>query len=180
MTRRCARIAIPLLACLLTGCVERRFRVESNPPGAYVYVNNVPHGPTPVDVPFLFYGDYEIKLVKEGYETLKVKQNVSTPWYQYPVVDFFSESLWPWQITDIRPLLYEMEPVLQPNLEILKAQAEELRGRAKELPKPRYPDPRKDTPTDQPTPKNPRQPTEALPIPRESPVLPVPKAGEPQ
>jgi len=168
------------LACLLTGCVERRFRVESNPPGAYVYVNNVPHGPTPVDVPFLFYGDYEIKLVKEGYETLKVKQNVSTPWYQYPVVDFFSESLWPWQITDIRPLLYEMEPVLQPNLEILKAQAEELRGRAKELPKPRYPDPRKDTPTDQPTPKNPRQPTEALPIPRESPVLPVPKAGEPQ
>ena len=178
MTRRCVRIAIPLLACLLTGCVERRFRVESNPPGAYVYVNNVPHGPTPVDVPFLFYGDYEIKLVKDGYETLKVKQNVSTPWYQYPIVDFFSESLWPWQITDIRPFQYDLVPVLQPNLEILKAEAEELRARGKEVAKPRYPDPREDKPTDKPSPKEPAKPTEALPTPRETPVLPVPKTNE--
>lgn len=171
-------------ASLSTGCVERRFRVESNPPGAYVYINNVPRGQTPVDVPFIFYGDYDIQLQKEGYQTLRVKQPVKPPWYEYPIVDFVSENFWPGKITDQRPLVYDLEPVIVPNLELLKAEGEELRRKAKDLPKPRYPDSRKDTPVDQPRrPKDAPQPTpppaDALPPPKEASGVPEPKLPEP-
>ena len=58
-------------------------RAESNPPGsAYVSVNNVPYGPTPVDIPFLFYGEYEIELKKDGFQTMRTKEEIRTPWYQ--------------------------------------------------------------------------------------------------
>lgn len=123
-----------------TGCVERRFVVESNPPGAMVYVNNEPYGPTPVDIPFLYYGDYDIQLVKDGYQTKNVKQKVSAPWYEYPGIDFISEVVVPFQFTDIRPLFYELEPIQPPNLDQLKIDADELRQRSKGLPAPRYPD----------------------------------------
>lgn len=153
---------------LLPGCVERRFRVESNPPGAYLFVNNEPKGPTPVDVPFIFYGDYEIRLVKDGYQTKVIKQPVPTPWYEYPIAEFISENFWPFQITDIRPMYFELEPALQPNLEELKAEAEELRMRGKALPPPRYPDEKKE--------KKPVQsrPDAMLPPPRETLPPPVP------
>lgn len=171
-----------LVVAASTGCVERRFRVESQPPGAYVYVNNLPVGVTPVDVPFIYYGDYDIKIVKEGYQTMRVQQNVSTPWYQYPIIDFFSENLVPTQITDSRQFLYALEPVTQPNLELLKIEAEELRSRAGQLPAPRYPDPRKDTPVGEPiqkkdTPEELNPPKESLPPPKEL-KLPLPKDGE--
>jgi hypothetical protein len=157
---------------LLTGCVERRFRVESSPPGAYLYMNNTPYGPTPVDVPFLYYGDYDVTLVKEGFQTLKVKEPVSPPWYQYPIIEFFAEVLYPGQLTDIRVLAYEMECVVQPNLEVLKAEGEELRRQGAALPAPRYADPKSDQPAES---RLPFQPGAMLPPPRETPVLPTPR-----
>lgn len=123
-----------------TGCVERRFVVESNPPGAMVYVNNEPYGPTPVDIPFLYYGNYDIQLVKDGYQTKNIKQKISAPWYEYPGIDFVSEVVVPFQFTDIRPLFYELEPNQPPNLDQLKIDADQLRQRSKGLPAPRYPD----------------------------------------
>jgi PEGA domain len=160
---------------LLTGCVERRFRVESNPPGAYLYINNTPYGPTPVDVPFLFYGDYDVMLVKEGYETKKVKQPVPAPWYEYPVIDFFSEALYPGQLTDIRPLFYELEPVCEPNLDRLKAEGEELRRRGAALPPPRYPEQKREQPAEHRAPP----PGAILPPPREMPAT-LPPPSNPQ
>jgi PEGA domain len=172
------RFHIALLAAsfvgLCTGCVERRFRVESNPPGAYLFVNNQPIGPTPIDVPFLFYGDYEMRLVKDGFQTKVVKQPVPTPWYEYPIAEFFSENAWPFQITDIRPLYYELNPAIQPNLEELKAEAEELRNRGKALPAPRYPEPKKERPA------GPPRPEATLPAPRGTPSFPAPKHDPPQ
>jgi PEGA domain len=179
---------------LATGCVERRFRVESNPPGAYVSVNNVPYGPTPVDIPFLFYGEYEIELKKDGFQTIRTKEEIRTPWYQWPLVDFVSETVWPTKITDTRPLHYDLEPAIQPNLDLLKAEAEELRKRGLALPEPRYPNidkdrqerkakekkekesklPKKDTPSG--TPAGP----DALPPPREVPGTLSPETIEPR
>lgn len=132
-------IAFAVVVPMLTGCVERRFRIESTPPGAYVYVNNVPYGPTPVDVPFVYYGDYDLTLMKEGFQTKRIKQPVSPPWYQYPPIDFFSESVWPFQVTDARPLHYDLEPTAPPDLDQLRAEANELRRRSRDLPEPRYP-----------------------------------------
>jgi hypothetical protein len=166
--------AVAVLAAS-TGCVERRFRIESNPPGAYLYVNNTAYGPTPIDVPFLYYGKYDMMLVKEGFQTLRVKEPVDPPWYQYPVIDFFAEALYPGQLTDIRPLYYELEPVCQPNLDLLKAEGEELRRRAAALPPPRYPDPKKDRPADRPPVT---APPGMLPPPRPTPG-PAPRPVEP-
>lgn len=163
----CALFAAVVVA-LLPGCVERRFRIESNPPGAYVTVNDIPYGPTPVDVPFIYYGDYDILLMKDGFQTQRIKQPVPAPWYQYPPFDFFAESVWPRQITDIRPLTFEMEPLPPPNLIQLKAEAVELRQRALTLPPPRYPDldkedrpAKKSTPAKGPTPRRVPEPPPA-------------------
>ena len=160
---------------LLTGCVERRFRVESNPPGAYAYINNVPYGPTPVDVPFLYYGDYDVMLVREGFETKKVKQPVDPPWYQYPIIDFFAEALWPGQLTDIRVLAYELECVVQPTPDALKAEGAELRKMGAALPAPRYPDQKRDQPADS---RVPFQPGAMLPPPRDT--GPAPRPADPR
>jgi PEGA domain len=170
MPARTACALFAVAAALLTGCVERRFRIESNPPGAYVLVNSLPYGPTPVDIPFIYYGHYDIVLMKDGYVTKRVRQDVPAPWYQYPPIDFFAESLWPRQITDIRPLIYDLEPLPPPNLVQLKAEAVELRERAKTLPPPRYPDfGKEDTP-----PKAPAPPKAGdLPAPRPIPELEV-------
>src|SRR5262245_19788812 len=68
------------------GCVERRFVIESDPPGAVVFVNGQPLGSTPVDGHFIYYGNYDFSLVEDGYETLHVDQRIRAPWYQYPLV----------------------------------------------------------------------------------------------
>ena len=152
---------------MLSGCVERRFRIESTPPGAAVFVNNESYGSAPVDVPFTYYGMYNITLMKEGFQTRHIKQEIKPPWYQYPPIDFFAESIWPWQLTDNRPLHFEMQPLAQPNLDEIKRDAEELRGRSKNLPPPRYPNVGKDNdkPTTSPAPLLPN-PTVIPPIPK--------------
>ncbi len=163
------------LVALSTGCVERRFVVESNPPGAMVFINNVPYGPTPVDIPFLYYGNYDVQLVKDGFQTKTVKQMVKVPFYERSGIDFFSEVLLPVQLTDIRPLYYELDPIVPPNLDQLKIDADDLRRQGKALPPPMYPDldKGKDAKSKR-QPPAPRPPTDStFPVlPRESPEPP--------
>jgi hypothetical protein len=144
MVRRIACVLFAVVTAFLSGCVERRFRIETNPPGAYVSVNNAPIGPSPVDVQFLYYGDYEIELKKEGFETKRIKQPVRAPLWAYPPFDFVVENLVPFKINDIRVLCYELDPVIVPNLDQLKAEGESYRSRAAALPAPRYPELPKD------------------------------------
>ncbi|HEX3152146.1 MAG TPA: PEGA domain-containing protein [Gemmataceae bacterium] len=141
MVRRAACVLIAVMAAFLSGCVERRFRIETNPPGAYVSINNTPIGPSPADVQFLYYGDYEIELKKEGFETKRIKQPVRAPLWAYPPVDFVVENLAPFKISDIRVLCYELDPVIVPNLDQFKAEGESYRQRAAGLPPPRFPEP---------------------------------------
>lgn len=132
------------LACagvtlFLSGCVERRFVIESTPPGAKVYVNNRAVGFTPVDVPFTYYGKYLIMLELDGHQTLIKEQKVAAPWYEFPPIDFVAENIYPFKASDIQRLHYEMEPLQRPNLDELRLQAEELRERGKNLPAPSIP-----------------------------------------
>lgn len=108
----CFLIVLPAVA-LMTGCVERRFVIESNPASAQVLLNGNPVGFTPADASFVYYGEYDITLIKDGYETLHVKEKIRTPWYQYFPLDFVTENLVPWKISDVRRLRYNMQP-LQP------------------------------------------------------------------
>jgi hypothetical protein len=138
VNRRLASI-LTLAACLLSGCVERKFVIDSNPPGAKVFVNNVEIGTTPVDYPFLYYGTYNITLEMQGFQTETFQQRVAPPWYAYPPADFVTEHVIPSKIRDIRRLNYELKPQVQLSPIELLNEATELRSRGQELPPPRNP-----------------------------------------
>jgi hypothetical protein len=88
----------------LTGCVERRFIITSQPMGALVYHNNVPIGTTPCDRPFLDYGIHEFTFVKDGYETKTERYEIIPPWYQIPWVDAVTEILVPYTFKDVQQI----------------------------------------------------------------------------
>jgi hypothetical protein len=82
----------------LCGCVQRRITIRSNPPGALVYVDKYEIGKTPCSVAYTYYGTREIRLVRDGYETLTLMQWIPPPWYQIPPLDFVSENIVPAEI----------------------------------------------------------------------------------
>src|SRR5713101_9551573 len=99
--RRFATICVGMMcAFALSGCVERRFIIESNPPGAIVYMDGQQKGATPLELPFDYYGWHEFTLVKEGYETKTYRARAPAPWFQWPPLDFFSENVYPGHIQD--------------------------------------------------------------------------------
>jgi hypothetical protein len=128
--KRSAWLSLALvLTALSTGCVTRRYVFTSNPPGAIVYRDGQPIGATPVEQPFLYYGKYSFRLVKDGYEPLDVLPDLAPPWYQYPLVDFFSENVIPYTFRDVRVLHFELKPLTPVRPEDLKSRANELKGR---------------------------------------------------
>jgi hypothetical protein len=119
-----------LVLYLAGGCVERTLSVQSNPPGALVYLNNEEVGRTPVQRDFLWYGDYEVTLRKDGYQTLKTSKAVIAPFYQWIPLDLISELL-PIHFKDLHTLTYNLQaaPPDNGNEAALLARAQELRGR---------------------------------------------------
>ena len=132
-------LALVLVSGGSSGCVERYFVVQSNPPGAMVYVNNVQQSPTPAVVPYTYYGTYNIQLVRDGYRTLNVQEKISAPWYAYPPIDFAAEVIYPFRIEDIRRYSYDMQAIQRPETNALLQEAAEIRVQGKALPEPKYP-----------------------------------------
>lgn len=100
---------------LLGGCVERQMAFRSEPTGALVYVNGAEVGRTPCTYDFTWYGNYDVVVRKEGYQTLKVNQNVIAPVWQWIPIDFFAE-LVPMRLADHRQYSYAMQP--QPSVSV--------------------------------------------------------------
>lgn len=119
-------IALALTAVNL-GCVQRRMMIRSYPEGALVYLNGQEIGRTPVTTNFTYYGDFEVKLVKDGYETETIIQPVPMPWYQIPPIDFVSENIVPQKIHDRRELSYNLRPKVKQTPEQIRAAAEQMR-----------------------------------------------------
>jgi len=126
-------LGVAVCAALLTGCVDRKYIITTNPPGAVVYVNNVQLGATPVDNHFVYYGDYEFLLVKEGYQTKRVVQNIPAPWYECFPIDFFAEVIWPHCELDVRRFHYDLEPLPAVRTDLLLDQAQKLRARGQAI-----------------------------------------------
>jgi hypothetical protein len=125
--KRAITVVLALAGTSQTGCVQRRFTIRSNPPGARVYVDDYEVGTTPCSTDFIYYGTRKVRLVKPGYETLTVLQPVPTPWYQYPPLDFISENLVPGETRDERVLDYQLTPQVVVPAEQLLSRAESLR-----------------------------------------------------
>lgn len=82
-----------LLLSVSLGCVERRLLINSDPPGALVHLNDQEVGRTPLEVPFKWYGTYDVRLEHEGYQTLQTQQEAEQPWWEHPGPDLFAEAI---------------------------------------------------------------------------------------
>lgn len=114
---------------LATGCVEQRYVVTTDPPGAVVLRNGQLLGQSPVDDHFVYYGTYHFTMILDGYETLQVDQHIPAPWYEYFPLDFFSENVIPWKIRDVPRFNYKLEPRRIVNTQDLLNEAQNLRNR---------------------------------------------------
>lgn len=119
---------------LAAGCVDRRFLVETNVPGAQVYVDGKPIGATPADAQWEYAGYRRFTAVAPGYEPLVQDVNFAPMWYEFPPLDFFAEVLWPFRIEDRRLVQLHLEPTRPVNEAALVGAADSLRARGQTLP----------------------------------------------
>jgi hypothetical protein len=118
-----------MVAMLATGCVQRTISITSEPPGALVWLNDREVGRTPVDVEFLYYGTYDVRLAMEGYEPLMTRGDAMPPWWDNVGLDFFAEMV-PGAKSDIG-WHYQLQPA-DDDPQKLVDRAQELRARALE------------------------------------------------
>ena len=111
---------------ILSGCVERRLTINTQPKGAIVILNDEEIGTSPVTVSFNWYGDYNVRISKEGFETLKTHRKLEGPWYDTFPFDLFS-LLNPERIVDSYEWTFELAPRQEISREELIQDAEELK-----------------------------------------------------
>ncbi|HKI34049.1 MAG TPA: PEGA domain-containing protein [Gemmataceae bacterium] len=133
MRRRAYLLGVLLAAGFAGGCVERKYTVYTDPPNVHVQVNNVPLGPSPADGSWVYYGKYHFTLMAPGYETLHVEENIAAPWYELWPLDFFFETLWPFEIQDVRTFHYQMVQLPIPNTEDLLRRSGVVRDQGRAL-----------------------------------------------
>jgi hypothetical protein len=120
-------VACCFAAILLAGCVERRLTIVTEPPGAIVTLNDQEIGVSPVTVPFNWYGDYWVRISKDGYETLNTHRKLNAPLHDYPPLDFFAQILYPGRIVDAYEWTFDLAVKEYPTREELIEQGESLR-----------------------------------------------------
>jgi len=124
-------LVLNLIASLfLGGCVERRLTINTEPQGALVILNDEEIGESPVTVNFEWYGDYGVRISKEGYETLNTHRDLKAPWYDGFPFDFFA-MLNPKRTVDSYEWTFELAPQKQPTREELIQDAEKLKEQLK-------------------------------------------------
>lgn len=103
-------VCLGAAAAMLTGCVERRIAITSEPPGALVRLNDVEVGRTPLETNFLYHGVYDVQVELEGYEPLMTERAADAPWWEYPPFDLAAE-LVPARLDNTIRWHFDLEPV---------------------------------------------------------------------
>ncbi|MHC4534809.1 MAG: PEGA domain-containing protein [Planctomycetota bacterium] len=115
-----------IVSLLLSGCVERNLTINTKPQGALVILNDEEIGTSPVTVSFEWYGDYWVRISKEGYESLNTHRPLKRPWYDIFPFDFFVQIISPERIVDSYEWTFPLEPKKQISREELIQAAEKL------------------------------------------------------
>lgn len=123
-------ILAALTVMLLPGCVHRRLTVNSSPTGALVRIDGEDIGYTPASVDFTWYGEREVQVIKDGYETQTRLVNLQAPWYQKFPFDFFSDNFLGTHIRDQHRFQIRMQPKQQGDAEGVIERGRSLRGEA--------------------------------------------------
>jgi hypothetical protein len=116
-----------LISIMMSGCVERQLTINTVPSGALIELNDEQIGLSPVTVNFNWYGDYNVTVRKEGFETLKTHRELKGPWYDKFPFDFFAQILSPKKIVDKYEWSFELEPKKEVNREQLLQDAQNLK-----------------------------------------------------
>lgn len=119
------------VALLLGGCIQRTLVITSEPEGAIVWLNDTEVGRTPLETDFTFYGTYDVRIRKDGYEPLLTHRTANTPYYEYAPIDLFVMAL-PWTTETRIKWHFELEPLAEKALPPEEAEAQLLK-RADEL-----------------------------------------------
>ena len=122
--------AVSLSILTLTGCVERKLTINTEPAGALVWLNDEEIGASPVTVEFNWYGDYKVHISKEGYETLNTHRELKGPLHDAPILDFFAEVLWPGRIVDEYEWTFNLNPYQPPQRKELIRAGQEMKQTA--------------------------------------------------
>jgi hypothetical protein len=122
----CARVACALLLLFGAGCVERRLFIRSDPPGATVRVNGEEIGVTPATWRFDKYGRVLVEVELSGHRPDSKVVDLDVPWFEYPVIDFFSDVLAPARIRDDHEVSLRLEPWGEPTEEEIVRRMEAL------------------------------------------------------
>ena len=121
----------------LSGCVERRYTIRTEPPGALVIANGEPIGVTPVSKSFTFYGNRTFRIIKEGYEIKDIVQPMKAPWFDNLATEFFTENLIPYTFRDDVEFNYKLDAIQTADPGAVLARAEATRIDGQQPPKPR-------------------------------------------
>ena len=95
MDRWTPKLIAVLTLLLMPGCAQRILHIESQPPGARVYINGDEAGKTPLEHPFDFYGKFEIVLRHTDHQSRRIVHEASPPWYAYFPMDVIVEFILP-------------------------------------------------------------------------------------
>ena len=123
-----------MLLFVAAGCVERTMTLESNPPGALVYLNDQEIGRTPLEHDFLWYGNYDVQIRKEGFETADTNTKVWAPWWQWVPFDLVADLL-PVRLKDKHTYTYSLRPASTQPVDAgsIMSRGEKLRGQFEAL-----------------------------------------------
>jgi hypothetical protein len=112
---------------LVSGCVERNLTINTEPQGALIILNDEEIGTSPVTVSFEWYGDYWVRIRKDGYESLNTHRELKGPWYDIFPFDFFAQIISPNRTVDSYEWTFPLKPKKQISTEELIQAAERLK-----------------------------------------------------
>ena len=114
-------VALALAALSVSGCLQRRMVLRSNPSAALVIIDDQQiEQRTPATVPFTWDGTRSVTLIAAGHKVLDAEAVLEPKWFDYFPLDFVAEFLWPLTIVDERTFDYELEAYVEgvdPNAE---------------------------------------------------------------
>lgn len=158
---------LPLLGSLLVlgGChTQRTLLVDSQPSGARLWVNGEEQArPTPVQVPFTWYGRFEVRAEKKGYRAFQGEIVVPSQLDGYPLVDLPLEVMVPHRrFRAVLPLEALPPNPSESDLAAIRARAEAFRDRTRrEVVDPDVPRAARPSPAPPPAPPPARAPAPA-------------------
>lgn len=125
-------LALLAITPVLGGCLERTVTITSEPAGAIVVLNDEEIGRTPVETGFRYFGVYDVRLQREGFEPIVTEKEAVAPIWEYPGLDLLAIAA-PWRVKTHLEWHFDLEAVPEPDTPEAEQSEQELFDRARSL-----------------------------------------------